>query len=67
MTQNVGTIDRMIRIVAGLTLVVLAATGVLGPWAWLGLILLATGVLGYCMPYQWLGLNTCVTSKKTAE
>jgi hypothetical protein len=67
MTQNVGTIDRMIRIVAGLTLVTLAATGVLGAWAWLGLILLATGVVGYCMPYQWLGLNTCVTSKKTAE
>ena len=67
MTQNVGTIDRMIRILAGLALVVLAATGVLGAWAWLGLILLATGVVGYCMPYQWLGLNTCATAKKTAE
>ena len=67
MTQNVGTIDRMIRILAGLALVALAATGMLGAWAWLGLLPLATGVVGYCMPYQWLGLNTCATSKKTAD
>ena len=59
MTRNVGGLDRVIRIVAGLALVALAATGTLGPWAWLGLIVLATGVVGYCMPYQWLGLNTC--------
>ena len=30
MTQNVGGIDRILRIVAGLALIILAATGVLG-------------------------------------
>ena len=59
MTQNVGGIDRILRIVAGLALVVLAATGMLGPWAWLGVIVLATGVVGICMPYKLFGFSTC--------
>ena len=40
MTQNVGGIDRMLRIVAGLALIILAATGTIGPWGWLGVIVL---------------------------
>ena len=60
MTQNVGGIDRMLRIVAGLALIILAATGVLGPWAWLGVIVLATGLVGICMPYKLFGFSTCV-------
>jgi len=59
MTQNVGGIDRILRIVAGLALITLAATGVLGPWAWLGVIVLATGVVGICMPYTLFGFSTC--------
>lgn len=34
MTRNVGGIDRVLRIVIGLALVVAAATGTLGVWAW---------------------------------
>ena len=59
MTQNVGGIDRALRIVAGLALIILAATGVLGTWAWLGVIVLGTGVVGICMPYTFLGFSTC--------
>ena len=59
MTQNVGGIDRILRIAVGLVLVILAATGVLGPWAWLGVILLATGLVGICMPYKLFGFSTC--------
>jgi hypothetical protein len=59
MTQNVGGLDRVLRILVGLALVVLAATGVLGPWAWLGLILLGTGLVGFCMPYTLFGFSTC--------
>ena len=59
MTQNVGGIDRALRIVAGLALIILAATGVLGPWAWMGVIVLATGVMGICMPYTLFGFSTC--------
>ncbi len=59
MTQNVGGIDRILRIAVGLVLVILAATGVLGQWAWLGVILLATGLVGICMPYKLFGFSTC--------
>lgn len=59
MIQNVGGIDRMLRIVAGLALIILAATGVLGPFAWLGIILMATGVFRLCMIYSLFGLSTC--------
>jgi Protein of unknown function (DUF2892) len=56
---NVGGIDRALRIVAGLTLLGLAATGVVGPWGWIGAVPLATGLLGTCPAYTLLGLNTC--------
>ena len=35
MKFNVGTIDRVLRIVAGLVLIALAATGTVGWWGWL--------------------------------
>ena len=59
MTSNVGGIDRILRIVLGVVLVALAATGTVGVWGWLGLVPLATGLLGWCPPYSLLGINTC--------
>ncbi len=59
MTQNVGGIDRILRIVVGLALIILAATGNIGVWGWLGIIVLATGVVGICMPYTLFGFSTC--------
>ena len=59
MIQNVGGIDRILRIVAGLALIILAATGTIGPWGWLGVIVLATGLVGICMPYKLFGFSTC--------
>ena len=59
MTANVGDIDRILRIVAGLMLIALAATGVVGAWGYLGVIVLATGVFRFCGAYTLLGVNTC--------
>ena len=59
MTHNIGGIERIIRIVAGLVLIALAATGTVGVWGWLGLVPLATGLMGWCPPYSLLGINTC--------
>ena len=59
MTQNVGGIDRILSIVVGLALIILAATGNIGVWGWLGVIVLATGVVGICMPYTLFGFSTC--------
>lgn len=59
MTKNVGGVDRTVRIVAGLMLIALAATGTVGWWGWLGILPLATGLIGWCPPYAMLGINTC--------
>jgi O-antigen ligase len=59
MTQNIGNIERIIRIVGGLVLIALTATGTVGVWGWLGLVPLATGLVGWCPPYSLLGINTC--------
>lgn len=63
MKANVGGIDRILRIVAGLVLIALAATGTVGAWGWLGVVPLATGALGWCPPYAILGFNTCAMKK----
>ena len=63
MKLNVGGIDRLLRISAGLVLVGLAATGTVGAWGWLGLVPLATGAVGVCPVYPLLGLNTCPMRK----
>lgn len=62
MKLNVGGIDRVLRIGAGLGLVAWAAMG--GPvWAWIGVVPLATGAIGWCPVYPLLGLNTCPMKK----
>ena len=59
MKLNVGTTDRIVRVLAGLVLIALAGTGTIGPWGWLGVVPLATGVVGWCPPYALLGISTC--------
>ena len=62
MKLNVGGIDRILRILVGVVLIGLAATGQVGWWGWLCVIPLATGIIGWCPPYAILGFNTCKTS-----
>jgi len=63
MKTNEGTIDRVLRVIAGLVLVGLAATGTVGVWGWIGIMPLLTGIFGYCPAYSILGLNTCPMKK----
>ena len=63
MKSNVGGIDRILRIVMGLVLIGLTATGTIGAWGWLGIVPLATGAIGWCPPYAMLGWNTCAIKK----
>ena len=60
---NVGGVDRILRIVVGLALVILAATHTIGIWGWIGVVPLATGLLGRCPAYTLFGIKTC----KSAE
>ena len=59
MTTNENTVDRIVRVALGLTLLALVLVGPKTPWGWLGIIPLATGLLGYCPLYQLLGVDTC--------
>lgn len=59
MKRNVGGIDRMIRIVLGLALIIAAAAGTIGGWGWLGVLVLASGVFSFCGLYRLLGISTC--------
>lgn len=65
MTTNVGSIDRVLRIVAGLVLLSLVFVGPQTPWGWIGLVPLLTAVIGYCPAYSILGVNTCPANKKS--
>lgn len=65
---NVGSLDRAIRVVVGIALLILpfipaASLASLGPWLWVaaaaGLVLIATGILGFCPAYMLVGLRTC--------
>jgi len=63
MKINVGTIDRTLRIVAGLALVAMAATGTVGVWGWSGVVPLLTGIFKFCPAYGIFGLSTCPMNK----
>ena len=64
MKTNVGGIDKILRIIAGIVLIALALTGVIGLWGYIGIIPLLTGLIGWCPLYLLLGLNTCPVCKK---
>ncbi|MFG6486940.1 DUF2892 domain-containing protein [Roseateles sp. BYS78W] len=59
MKANEGTVDRGVRVAAGLALLALAATGTVGVWGWVGVVPLLTGALGFCPLYAVLGITTC--------
>ena len=56
--QNVGMLDRAIRLALGILLVALVFTGPHTPWGWIGLIPLLTGIAGTCPVYGMLGIST---------
>jgi len=64
MKCNMGSIDRGMRIVAGIALVSLVFIGPRAPWGWIGLIPIATGALGFCPLYTLVGIKTCPAGKK---
>ena len=63
MKANVGGIDRVIRIVAGLAILSLLyfLDGNARWWGLIGLLPLATGTFKFCPPYVLLGISTCST------
>lgn len=62
MTSNVGSIDRVLRIILGLGLISIVFIGPQTPWGWIGVVPLITALLGWCPAYSLLGIKTCKTS-----
>ena len=61
--KNVGMIDRVVRIILGIVLIVVFILNMVSaPWSYLvvviGLIALVTGVFGTCALYSLMGMNT---------
>jgi Inner membrane protein YgaP-like, transmembrane domain len=63
MKKNIGSWERTIRIVAGLSILTLVFAGPKTPWAYLGIVPLATGFIGWCPPYALFGIKTCKDCK----
>jgi Protein of unknown function (DUF2892) len=59
MTRNIGTVDRIIRMVAGAAMLSLVFVGPHTPWGLLGLVPLITAIVGWCPPYAVFGISTC--------
>lgn len=67
MELNVGSADRLVRIILGVTLLAIAYFQPLGPWpsdvltylvVAAGIVVLATGVFGMCLLYRLFGTST---------
>jgi len=63
MTKNIGSPERLIRIIVGLALIAIVFVGPKSVWGWIGVVPLLTGLLGWCPPYQLFGINTCSMKK----
>jgi len=58
MTRNLANWDRIARLVVGGLLILLALTGTIGVWGYLGVILVGTAFVSFCPIYRLLGLRT---------
>lgn len=64
MKSNVGGMDKIIRILAGIVLLALAIMGIGAPWTYIGIVPLVTGLMGWCPAYLLIGVNTCPLKKE---
>ena len=56
--RNIGSLDRIVRVVVGIGLLALVFFGPETRWGWIGLVPLLTGVVGYCPLYRLLHTST---------
>lgn len=66
MIRNVGTLDRLLRVGAGVVLLALSIVGMIGPWGFVGVVPLVTGLVGNCPAYALFGLRTCANTDSPA-
>ena len=66
MKSNVGVVDRVVRIAAGLVLLSLLfiLDGYARWWGLVGLLPVATGLVGWCAIYRPFGIDTRRTRRR---
>jgi hypothetical protein len=64
LAKNVGSIDRILRIVVGLGLISLVFVGPQTPWGWVGVVPLLTAFISFCPLYTLIGVRTCPVGQK---
>ncbi len=63
MGKNVGTIDRVLRVIVGAVLIAYAL-GLVAPdtgynvWGWIGVVPILTAIVSFCPLYRIIGLKT---------
>ena len=65
MGKNVGSVDRILRVIVGAVLIALVFVGPQTPWGWIGLIPIATALIGWCPAYRLLGIRTCSVPERS--
>ena len=63
MKKNVGTADRIVRLILGIVIIGLGLY-FKSWWGVIGIIPLITGLIGYCGLYRLFGINTCKIRKR---
>ena len=58
MTKNLGSIDRVLRVILGLVLLGLYFFGPQTPWGLIGIIPILTATVGFCPAYLPLKIST---------
>ncbi len=60
--KNVGSIDKILRIIAGIAIMG-AGYYFKNWWGAIGIVPVVTALLGWCPAYTLLGIKTCPTNK----
>lgn len=59
MQQNIGTVDKAVRILVGLALIAMVFVGPQTPLGWIGVPVILIALVGMCPLYKILGVSTC--------
>ncbi len=66
-SANIGSTDRIIRIVIGIALAVYAYSSLLSPWSLvayaIAAVLVLTAIVRFCPAYRLIGASTCKTAR----
>ncbi|MFZ1326864.1 MAG: DUF2892 domain-containing protein [Candidatus Contendobacter sp.] len=65
--KNIGSTDKIVRLVVGALLILLAVTGSIGWWGYIGIVPIVTALMNWCPAYTLLGMSTCPVNTPPAN